>query len=495
MKKVIIKGVHFQLIIILTAFLYANVFSKTDNCQNIPKDNSLAVSAYLKVLESGDRREITEYIKDNYDSSFIKRMPIEYHVNFQMAFYYISNGLGYDLKKILDADKNEIKALLVNRFTEAWIELRIPLSSDNNRKINNSIQYNVISAPDSKRVIKLKDEEITYRMRRCMQLILKDDEFSGVIMLAKNGEPLFEEAYGLANKSDRIPNRPDTKFNIASVGKMFTAVAVAQLAEQGKLSFNDTLSKYISPEWLKPEISKKIEIRHLLTHTSGLGDYFRQLYDQCDKYLFGDLDDYKMLTENQSLGFEPGTKWSYSNTGMLLLGVVIEKVTGMKYFDYLDKYIFKPAGMKNTGDWAKNSPVPDRALGYYKEYSKGQSAWKDNSITRVLKGNPSGGCYSTTRDLLNFSTALRENKLLSPEYTSLVLSPKPEINSAFYGYGFFINKTDDGLIARHSGDGTGISCQFSVYLDDGYTVVILSNYNRPAADIVGSIVEQLIASR
>ena len=159
-------------------------------------------------------------------------------------------------------------------------------------------------------------------------------------MVAKNGVPLFKKAYGLANKSYNIQNRLDTKFNIASLGKMFTNVAITQLIQKGDLLLNDPLYKYMNEEWLKPENSKKIQIQHLQTHTSGLGDYFKSLYTQLSPMLFRGLEDYRSLVVNQELTFEPGERWSYSNTGMLLLDVVVERISGDSYYDYIRKHIF-----------------------------------------------------------------------------------------------------------------------------------------------------------
>jgi CubicO group peptidase (beta-lactamase class C family) len=493
MKKILPNFVSVQLIFMIFFLMILSNIKASSQTGNSEVKDSLMVLKYTNMLNSGERRKVQEYITIQYDFSFLKKLPIDIHVNLQMGFYYMSAGAGYDFIQILKSRKDEIKAMLLNKFTGAPIELYIPLKEE---KINNFIQLKSISSKNNTASSKkLNDDEIIERIKKCLTLLDKNDEFSGAVLVARNGKSLFKESYGLANKADLIPNHIDTKFNIASVGKMFTAVAIAQLVEQGKLSFTDPLNKYLPADWLSPEISNEIQIRHLLTHTSGLGDYFDKIYSQCEKFYFSDLNDYKILTAHQTLSFEPGSKWSYSNTGMLLLGVVIEKITGMNYFDYLNKYIFLPADMKNTGDYAKNTPVPNRAIGYYKEYANGEFKWRDNSISRVLTGSPSGGCYSTVEDLLNFDIALRTNKLLGAEMTKEVLSAKPEINSTFYGYGFFLNQTDAGLIAEHSGDGTGISTHFRMFLASGYTVVVLSNYGRPAADIIDSVISQLLIER
>ncbi len=338
---------------------------------------------------------------------------------------------------------------------------------------------------------KLSDKEIVERLKMYMEKVVEADEFSGSVIVAKNGTPLFKKAYGLASKSYLVPNKVDTKFNIASMGKMFTGVAIAQLAQQGKLSFDDPVGKYLSSDWIKPELGDKIQIQHLLTHTSGFGTYFRKMYTQIKQPFFRNIDDYKILIADETPAFEPGTRWSYSNTGMLLLGVVIEKVTGESYFDYIRDHIYATAGMLNSDAYDKDIPLNNRASGYKKEGVQ----WRSIPFTRMLKGGPSGGGLSTIEDLLKFDIALRAYRLLSPEYTEIVLTAKPDINSTHYGYGFFVSKGDVGRIAEHGGDGTGISSQFKMYLDTGYTVAVLSNYHRPAAKSVVDAIYQLLVSQ
>lgn len=492
----IFSGHFFPIVIMAVLLLNINIIPEIKKSYTQEINKNLLARNYLNVIESGNRKVVKDFITCQFDSTFLKRLPIEMHVTFQLGFYFMSGGLGYEYIDSLHSEKNEIKALLKNKLTGALLELRIPVNEVTPKKINNFVEFKVV--PPKKEMPAssyLSDKEIINRLHTCLSLLTQADEFSGAVMFAKNGNPLFSKAVGQANKADEITNRTDTKFNIASVGKVFTGIAIAQLVQQGYLSFDDPLSKYLPVDWLNQEISQKIQIRHLLTHTSGLGDYFGKLYSQSDKFIFRDLDDYKILLKDQTLDFEPGSKWSYSNTGMLLLGVVIEKITGKSYFDYLRENIFTQANMKNTEGYEKDRPTPNRSIGYLKEYSENEIRWKDNTISRVVKGTPSGGCYSTTEDLLNFDTALRTNVLLNKELTRLVLSPKPEINSPFYGYGFFIENSNIGRIVKHSGDGTGINCQYSSYLDAGYTVIVLSNYGRPAADILDNVLYQMLLSR
>src|SRR5262249_52742480 len=160
--------------------------------------------------------------------------------------------------------------------------------------------------------------------------------------VAKGERPIFHQAYGFANQDFQVPNRLDTKFHLGSMDKMFTSVAVAQLVESGKLNFHDKLEK-ILPDYPNREVALKITIEQLLMHRAGLADIFKlAFYEPRERYR--SPRDYFPLFANESLRFEPGSRWSYSNAGYVVLGAVIEKIAGKSYFDYVGKNIFEPAG-------------------------------------------------------------------------------------------------------------------------------------------------------
>ena len=451
------------------------------------------VNDFFSAVNSGQRKAMRDFITTHYDKNILRRGPISSAISLYLGFYYETGGMGYELLNKLPSGANLITAELYNKLTETKVLFKIPVSGAPSYKIINFIKSNKISPKaDEKQGKKLSDDEIIKRIGNSLKKLEADEEFSGAVLVAKNGKILMKKAIGMASKSYEVPNKTDTKFNIASVGKMFTGLAVTQLAEQGKLSFDDSLSMYVSSDWLKPEISKKIQIKHLLTHSSGLGDYFRDAYKQCDIPFFRDLEDYKTLIVDDSLLFEPGTKFSYSNTGYLLLGVVIEKVTNDKYFSYLKKNIFEPAGMVNTDGFDKDSPVKNRATGYSKIYENGKISWNNHQYTRIMRGSPPGGIYSTVEDLFKFDAAIRSDKLLSPEYTKIIMEGRPELNVSFHSYGFFVSEGVAGREAYHKGDGRGTNCQFKSFLDSGYTLIVLSNFSAPSANIVANVVDQLI---
>ncbi len=498
MSKSIVKQFYSNLIIALVVLSMFPVdsYSHDMTVRYQAESDSVAstiVNDFLLASNSGKRDAMEEFILKHYDQNALRRIPLFAVVSLNMGFFYETGGMGYELLEILPVKPNLLTADFFNKLTQTTLKFTFPVSGTPIYKINRFIKAEqTASTTNEKQVKRLSEAELITRIEKCVNILDEDEEFSGGVLIAKNGTILLKKAIGEASKAYEIPNKSDTKYNMASVGKVFTGLAITQLAEQGKLSFDDPINKYVSAEWLDPDISEKIQIKHLLTHTSGLSDYFRDAYMQYKVPFFRGLEDYKSLVVDDTLLFEPGTRFLYSNTGMLLLGVVIENITNDNYFDYLKKNVFEPIGMVNTDGFDKDVPVKNRATGYTKVYENGAVTWNNHQFTRIMRGSPSGGIYSTIEDMLKFDDAIRTNKLLSPEYSDLLLEGRPELNTSFHSYGFFVSEGAAGRIASHKGDGRGMNCQFKMYIDSDYTVVILSNYSAPSANIVANVIDQLI---
>jgi CubicO group peptidase (beta-lactamase class C family) len=336
------------------------------------------------------------------------------------------------------------------------------------------------------------------------------DKFSGTVLIAKGKEILFQHAFGQADKEDNINNDINTKFNIASMGKMFTGIAIAQLVEKGRISYTDKVMRYL-PD-LPENVFGKITIEQLLTHRSGLGDFF-------DNPRFWDIKDTAktinsyMSLIGSSLEFEPGARFMYSNSGYILLGAIIEKISRQSYYDFVRTNIFLPAGMENTGYFETDKFTPNMAMGYatppnQNEQNQSEKTIRENNKQMLeVKGTSAGGAYSTAPDLYKFSEALLNSKLISQESfntvtTGKVLMPKRPINPVMkpppdikYGYGFgefFINNV---RIIGHNGGSPGVDAQMDIYPDSDYTVVVLSNYDRSVLPVVKFIENILTSSR
>ena len=312
---------------------------------------------------------------------------------------------------------------------------------------------------------------------KSIERLAANDQLSGAVLIAWQGETVLERAYGLADRDQNIPNRTDTKFNLGSLDKMFTAISILQLAEQGRLSLDDSAADHL-PDYANQDVARSVTIHQLLTHTSGMGNYFdsplyAEIHDQIRS-----AADYLPLFIDTPLQFEPGERFGYSNSGYIVLGLIIEAVTGLNYYDYVRENIFEPSGMSDTAAYEIDAGTPNLAIGYTYLDEDGMQTdqLSDNLFVLPMRGGPAGGGYSTAPDLNAFANALLSYQLLSQEMTDLLLEGKVELNEDVkYAYGFFDRTVMGHRVVGHGGGFPGICSILAIYPDLGYTTVILTN--------------------
>jgi CubicO group peptidase (beta-lactamase class C family) len=435
------------------------------------------VKEFGRLLDSGNRGELVKYAKENFAEKFLN-VPMEQHLNFFSNVQDFTRGL--EFHSMQEAKGDSATGLYKSKLTGQWLALVVRVEAEAPHRIAGIGLRNPqppAGAPPAK---KLSNEQIAQEFKAFLKKLADADVFSGSVLLAKDGVAVFKGAYGMANKDFNVANQLDTKFNLGSMNKMFTAVAIAQLVERGKLSFDDPLSKFL-PEFPDKAAAEKIKIKHLLSHTAGLGGYFSKSWAESSRALYRTVDDMmKRAAADEKLLFEPGTRWQYSNTGMLVLGKVIEIASGQSYYDYVRENIAKPAGMVNTDCYELDKVNPNLAIGYDKQFTDSGVIFKNNIFAHVMRGGPQGGGYSTVEDLLRFDQALRSNKLVGAEYVKLLLSAKPELKSPGYGYGFQIEVENNLQIVGHSGGFPGINSNLDMVLGTGWTAIVMSNYSRGA---------------
>lgn len=325
------------------------------------------------------------------------------------------------------------------------------------------------------------------------------DQFSGTVLVAHRGRPVLTRSHGMASQG--IPNRAETRFDLASVTKCFTAVAVGQLAQQGRVAFHEPLGTYLSGF---PADIARVTVHQLLTHTAGAGRP-----GQTNQRPPGE-DEWDSETElwqgmlaylrTLPLRFTPGTQHSYSNDGYFLLGAVVAAVSGLSYYDYVRRHVFAPAGMTGTDFYTRPQVVADRGIAHgYMTQPTGDRV--DITTTKWLPylGAPSHGAFSSAPDMLRFATALHGGRLLNRAFTSLVTSGKYPLGPAdrpgpppqLYGYGHVEAVAGDHRVVGHSGGAPGRANNLDVFPDTGWVVVVLSNYDtsvRPIVDLARQLV-------
>lgn len=471
------------IVFLVFLFLRASVTAQTSDAPKLPDTPAgRTLAAFLIALNSGDLNTLVRFHSE--------RGGDQGNAKEDLNFFNQTGGL--NLNKLIKSSEYEIEVLTQSKRESRWLRL--------NMRVEQSAPYQPVeigvrpaSGPEDVQPRKdpvsedssaipvaknMTDAQFVSSLGAYLDELSAGDKFSGVVLVAKDGKPIFEKAYGLANKVRNIPNNPETKFNLGSMNKMFTSVAIAQLAQAGKLSFDDTVGKHL-PDYPNKDVANKVTIHHLLTHTSGLGSYWNAKFE-ARKGSIKTVSDYLSLFADEPLSVEPGNRFRYSNSGFIVLGAIIEKVSGKNYYDFVREHIYKPAGMTNTEFYEMTESTPNLAMGYTTEGEKAESAARhDNTGSRPNRGGPAGGGYSTAQDLLRFHMALRNHKLLNQKYTELITAGKVDMGRAKYAYGFGDEAVNGKRVFGHNGGAPGIASDLSMYPESGYTTVVLTNYDPP----------------
>jgi CubicO group peptidase (beta-lactamase class C family) len=427
----------------------------------------------LAAVSSGDEAALRALVAQAFAPSFRDEFPLGEHLAQLGGVYERNRGLDFVAvrRPAEGAPPERLTVIARSRLTDAYVGLLFEFDAEDRVR-----GLQIVRARPPKGVsvgAPLSAEEARRELVAFLDRLTAAEAFSGAVLLARDGKVLVREARGLADRNHAVPNRTETKFNLGSMNKMFTAVVAGRLAERGLLSFDDRVSRFLDGEgWTKADLSK-VTLGQLLSHTSGLGSYFNDTWDRAARQRFRTVADWKPLVAEETLAFEPGTRWAYSNTGMLLAGAVLQKAAGRDYFDLVREELYGPAGMKDTDCYDIDLVVPHLAIGYSRERTPKGPVWRSNTFEHVIRGGPAGGGYSTVGDLLAFAEALRGGRLVKAETRERLWSEKP--SSPRYGYGFGLEEGPAGRIVGHSGGFSGISSNLDIFRDRGFVAVVLSN--------------------
>lgn len=321
-------------------------------------------------------------------------------------------------------------------------------------------------------------------------------DFSGTVFL-KEKEKVVDLSFGYANRSDQLKNNSDTRFGIASGSKLFTAIAICQLVEEGKITFDSKITDYLDVDF--KYFDKTVTIHHLLTHTSGIPDYFdeevmkdfEELWINKPMYHIRKLRDFLPLFQNEPMKFHVGELFNYNNAGYILLGLIIEEVSKLEFSDYIQKNIFDKANMKDSGYFSFDALPANTALGYI---DNSDGTWKTNIYSLPVKGGSDGGAFVTASDMVKLWDALLNNQLLTEEYTNKIMTAHVQINEdSFYGYGMWIRRTKDDVLKYHvMGYDPGVSFHSAYYPKSSIKVVVCSNKSLGAFNIMSAIEEEYV---
>jgi D-alanyl-D-alanine carboxypeptidase len=438
--------------------------------------------AWLAAFNSGERAQL-----ESFRSHFAK--PEEHKVDDVFAFQQQTGG--FHLRKIEDSTATQLSGLVQERGSDQFAHFEMEVASAAPYKVTR-LELRAVDRPAEFPLARLSQSDLIAALRTKLERDASADKFAGAVLLAKDGKPIFTGAYGMADREKKIPNTLGTKFRIGSMNKMFTAVSILQLVQAGKIALNDPVGKYLT-DYPNKEIATKVTIQHLLTHTGGTGDFFGPQFE-AHRLELKTLQDYLKLYGERAPEFEPGSRWVYSNYGFLMLGVIVERVSGKSYYDYVSENIYQPAGMTSTDSLPEDQNVADRSVGYTQF---GGEALRPNTDTLPYRGTSAGGGYCTVEDFLRFANALTNHKLLSAQNTDLLTTGRVDTpRGDKYAFGFMDNGA--GKPTRHFGHGggaPGMNGDLQIFPQSGYIIVVLSNLDPPAASRISDfIVNRLPAS-
>jgi CubicO group peptidase (beta-lactamase class C family) len=430
-------------------------------------------AGWLESFNRGDANAHREFLQKNSPSriSSLER---------EMSFRQRTGG--FDLKRIEESTATKVAALVQERSSDQMARLTLEVQAEEPHQITR-IELSAIPRPAEYALPHLPESALLAATRKNIETEVAADRLAGAVLIAKHGKVIFSEAYGLADREHKTPNALKTRFRIGSMNKMFTAVSILQLAQARKLELTDPVGKYLT-DYPNKDIASKVTIHQLLTHTGGTGDIFGPEFDAHRREL-RTLQDYVNLYGNRAPKFDPGSRWEYSNYGFILLGAIIEKVSGQSYYDYVREHVYVPAGMTSTGSEPEDKAVSDRSVGYTKMDS---AAWAPNTDTLPYRGSSAGGGYSTVEDLVRFADALQSHKLLDALYTEMLTTGKPGTPDSSYAYGFEDRMVNGSRCFGHGGGAPGMNGDLKICPSAGYVIGVLANLDPPAASRVSDFV-------
>jgi len=427
------------------------------------------VLAYIEAFNSGDESKMAAFFTANLVETSLQQRPMAERLERYRAMHGTLQNL--TLRAIAEIEMSPEKQSITAAMRAANGDAVTITFRFDPQPPNKLLGLGVeLSGPDegppvpaAKAPLTMTEEGLKRELAAYLDEASKRDEFSGVVLVARHGTAIFQQAYGDADKQTKAPNRIDTKFNLGSINKVFTRICIEQLVAAGKVSMDDTIGKFL-PGYPNQEAAQKVTVRQLVNMTSGIGDFFGDRYTTTPKENLRTLTDYLPLFADKPLLFAPGTQERYSNGGYVVLGLIIEKVSGESYYDYVKKNLFEPADMADTDYYLIDQKVANRAEGYTRAGSAA-GVWANNRDSRPARGSSAGGGYSTAPDLLRFTSALASGKIRS---------------------------SVPGLGIAGGAPGTNAALEFNPKQD--YAIVVLSNYDPPSAERIARQIREWMRS-
>lgn len=429
---------------------------------------------FLQAVVTEDDAHFSQTLHDMYPATTITLpdwLDMRRHwMTFQYHGVESATSTHADLSA-LDSDRDE------------WVRLSVTVTPDAGHAITEFTVHRGRRPADVAAPPKLQPAALARAARDFAATQAAADRFAGVVLIDHDGAPVLRAAYGLADNISRAPNTMHTRFRIGSMGKMFTAVAIMQLVQAGRIDLHAPVGRYIS-DYPNQEIANHVTVDELMVHAGGTGDIFGPEFDAHHDTLINP-EDYIALFGARPPLFAAGTRQEYSNYGFILLGRIVEKVSGLDYDTYLRRFVFGPAGMTRSGALPEKRRVSGRATGYASVDGHLEIATHD----QVYRGTPAGGSYSTGEDMLRFAHALMSHRLLDAVFTDYLTTGMTTLPNGTRTRYDFSGTTADGIMyLGHPGGAPGQSGDLRIFPANGYVIVVLANRDPAIAGRIATFV-------
>ena len=468
MKRIILYSIYFLL------FTIINLVS-----QEKPDDYG---SLFIRAVNSPSEVEQKDIISKIFSQSALDEVGMDRLHSFIKRMHSDYAPLSYHHSETLSFNKPDGTSYIMHIYAKKdgelmWQDFQMRLDAEPPHKLKTIGFIAEVSEPITLPNGSIEQKETLDWLNGYIQNLNSEFDLYGSVLIAKGNNILLEKYFGFTDAEKTIPINSSSLFGMASGGKMFTALCVAKLVEEKKLNFDDQITKYIEGFSDKTK-ADKITIHHLLTHTSGVGQYWWGQKSEAFNSAVTINDHLKMVLD-AGLKTDAGKEYEYNNSNYILLGAIIEKVTGKDYFTFVKENIFNKVGMNNSGYFNKEAKNIVSPL----TRSEGKNKWVEVERGKG-KGSSAGGSFSNVRDMLKFSKALRSGLVISKETLKNIIAVKNNnmVATEEYGYGFIIQKFDNQLSYGHGGTAKGVNFEFRYFPNSDITVAIFSNQDNGAYD-------------
>ena len=451
--------------------------------QNKPDDYG---ELFIKAVNSDSETEQKEIISKIFSKSTLNETGIDRLLAFVKKMHSEYAPLTYHHSEVLSFDMLEGKSYILHLFAKKkddvrWKDFQWRLDAAPPHKLNTIGFIADVSEPVSLPNGSIEQKSTLDWLDNYIKTLNNEYDLYGSILIAKGNDIIFEKYFGFENPFKKIPVTDKTLFNIASGGKMFTALCIAKLVEMKKLGYDDKITQYLNG-FTDNSKADKITIHHLLSHTSGVAEYWSGQNDKAF-YSAKNLNDHLRLVYKSGFDVDAGTVYQYCNSNFILLGAIIEKVTGKTFFDVVQEFIFNPADMKTSGYF--NQTEKNLALPLIRNSDNGE--WVEPvQRNKESKGTSAGGAYSNAKEILKFSLALKNNQIVSRNtFLNMISAKNKSVKEPMdfdYGYGFILSRSGQETSYGHGGTAGGVNFEFQYFPSSDITLVLFCNQNNGAYD-------------